>query len=110
MKTTFLDKIEQFSYKIGQQKHIIALRDGMVQTMPLILVGSLFVIIQSFPVPAWEAFLTEVGAMSYLGGLITGTFGIMGLVAVFGIAKRLADSYKVDGTSAGVIAWLLTLF
>lgn len=28
MKTTFLDKIEQFSYKIGQQKHIIALRDG----------------------------------------------------------------------------------
>lgn len=104
MKTTFLDKIEQFSYKIGQQKHIIALRDGMVQTMPLILVGSLFVIIQSFPVPAWEAFLTEVGAMSYLGGLITGTFGIMGLVAVFGIAKRLADSYKVDGISAGVIA------
>lgn len=104
MQTTLLDKIERFSYKIGQQKHIIALRDGMILTMPLILVGSLFVIIQSFPVPAWEEFLVSIGAMGYLGGVITGTFGIMGLVAVFGIAKRLADSYKVDGTSAGVIA------
>lgn len=104
MQTTLLDKIERFSYKIGQQKHIIALRDGMILTMPLILVGSLFVIIQSFPVPAWEEFLVSIGAMDYLGGVITGTFGIMGLVAVFGIAKRLADSYKVDGTSAGVIA------
>lgn len=46
----------------------------------------------------------SIGAMDYLSGMITGTFGIMGLVAVFGIAKRLADSYKVDGTSAGVIA------
>lgn len=104
MQQALLDKVERFSYKIGQQKHIIALRDGMILTMPLILVGSLFVIIQSFPVPAWEEFLVSVGAMDYLGGVITGTFGIMGLVAVFGIAKRLADSYKVDGTSAGVIA------
>lgn len=104
MQNALLDKIERFSYKIGQQKHIIALRDGMILTMPLILVGSLFVIIQSFPVPAWEEFLVSIGAMSYLGGIITGTFGIMGLVAVFGIAKRLADSYKVDGTSAGVVA------
>lgn len=104
MNAGLLDKIERFSYKIGQQKHIIALRDGMVLTMPLILVGSLFVIIQSFPVPAWEQFLVSIGAMDYLGGVITGTFGIMGLVAVFGIAKRLADSYKTDGTSAGIIA------
>ncbi len=101
---TFVEKMEELAYKVGKQKHLLAIRDGMVLSMPLILIGSIFVIIQSFPVPAWESYLTSVGAMGYLGTVINATFGIMALVAVFGIAKKLADIYKTDGTSAGIIA------
>lgn len=101
---SYIEKIENFAYKVGKQKHILAVRDGMVLAMPLILIGSLFVIIQSFPIVKWEKYLIDTGAMNYLGNIINGTFGLMGLIAVFGIAKRLADSYKLDGTNAGVIA------
>lgn len=104
MNRKIFESFERFSYKLGQQKHIKALRDGMILAMPLILVGSFFVIIQSFPIVAWEEYLIKIGAMQYLSSVITGTFGIMGMISVFGIAKRLADSYKVDGTSAGIIA------
>ena len=104
MSSPVVEKIERFAYKLGRQKHILAMRDGIALALPLILIGSLFVIIQSFPVDSWTKFLTDTGAMGYLGTLATGTFGLMGLVSVFGIAKNLADSYKVDGTNAGIIA------
>lgn len=98
------EKVEVLAYKVGKQKHLLAIRDGMVLAMPLILIGSLFVIVQSFPIEAWDAYLTKTGASTYIGNISNATFGIMGLVAVFGIAKKLADTYKTDGTSAGVIA------
>lgn len=98
------EKVEVLAYKVGKQKHLLAIRDGMVLTMPLILIGSLFVIIQSFPIQAWDEYLRKTGAATYIGNISNATFGIMGLVAVFGIAKKLADTYKTDGTSAGVIA------
>ena len=101
---SFMDKVERVGYRIGKQKHILAMRDSVFLAMPLILIGSVFVIIQAFPIPAWETFLTETGAMDYLGGVTNATFGIIGLITVFGIAKRLADSYDVDGNGAGVIA------
>lgn len=97
------EKVEILAYKIGKQKHLLAVRDGMILSMPLILIGSLFVIIQSFPVESWDAWLKATGASAYMGNIINATFGIMGLVAAFGVSKKLADVYKTDGTSAGVI-------
>ena len=45
MKLT--ERIERIGYKIGQQRHLLSLRDGIVLAMPLILAGSIFVIIAS---------------------------------------------------------------
>lgn len=98
------EKLLPIAAKLGANKILIAIRNGITLSMPLIIIGSLFLIISNFPIDAWMNWLTETGIINYLNKGTNGSFGIMGLVASFGIAHSLANQYEVDGTSAGVIA------
>lgn len=81
--------IRPVAAKIGAFKPLIAIRDGIA--MPLIIVGSLFMVINGFPITAWTNFLTKtavhgVSLSQILVKVSNGSFGIMGLIAAFGIA------------------------
>ncbi len=103
--TTFMEeKLLPFAAKLGANKALIAIRDGITLSMPLIMIGSFLLIINSFPIDSWTAWLTSTGISTYLTKGVNGSFGIMGLVASFGIANSLATQYKVDGVSAGIIS------
>lgn len=76
---------------------------------PLIITGSLFMIINSFPVPGWSDWLAKtavhgVSLSQVLAKITNGSFGIMGLVAAFGIAWSYANQHKTNGVSAGIIS------
>ncbi|MBX7281854.1 PTS sugar transporter subunit IIC, partial [Clostridium chauvoei] len=90
--------------KLGSNKILISIRDGITLSMPLIIIGSLFLVIASFPIKAWTDWLTAVGIDSYLWKGVDSSFGLMGLIASFGVANSLARQYKVDGVSAGIIS------
>ncbi|MGN1272878.1 MAG: PTS sugar transporter subunit IIC [Lactobacillus sp.] len=95
--------------KIGSFKPLIAIRDGIAMAMPLIIVGSLFMIINSFPAAGWSNWLTKtavngVSISQILAKITNGSFGIMGLIAAFGIAWSYANQHKTDGVSAGIIS------
>lgn len=101
----FLEKkLLPIASKLGANRVLIAIRNGITLSMPLIIIGSLFLIIGNFPIDAWIDWLGETGIIDYLNKGTNGSFGIMGLVASFGIAQSLASQHDVDGTSAGVIA------
>lgn len=102
MKLT--ERIERIGYKIGQQRHLLSLRDGIVLAMPLILAGSIFIILTNLPINGWDKVISNLGIGEWVGRIINGSFGIMGLVASFGIAKSLAEKYDIDGASAGVLS------
>lgn len=99
--------------KLGTVKGLIAIRDGMALAMPLIIIGSLFLIIGSFPIPGWSDMIgswLDGKFLSMMNHVVDSSFGIMGLIAVFGIARSLSKQYKVDGNSAGALsiaAWLV---
>jgi len=104
--SSFLEeKVMPVAGKVAQQRHLQALRDGIILAMPLIIIGSLFLILASFPIQSYLDFMTEHPKLK-TGLLIPyrGTFEIMALVAVFGIAYRLAESYKVDPLASGAIS------
>ena len=98
------EKLMPIASKLGSNKVLISIRDGITLSMPLIIIGSLFMIIASFPVKAWTDWLTAVGVDAYLWKGVDSSFGLMGLVASFGIANSLARQYDVDGVSAGIIS------
>ena len=42
---------------MGQQRHMAAIRKGIISTLPLTLVGSFFTILSNMPIPAVAHFL-----------------------------------------------------
>ncbi|UQF24444.1 PTS sugar transporter subunit IIC [Vagococcus lutrae] len=90
--------------KLSANKALIAIRDGITLAMPLIIIGSLFMVIASFPVPGWEDWLGKVGVAGYLWKGVDSSFGLIGLIASFGIAYSLTNQYGVDGISSGIVS------
>jgi PTS system cellobiose-specific IIC component len=95
--------------KLSEQRHLRAIRDGVISTLSLIIVGSFFIIIAQPPVQAWaEAVKPYVGKLMVPYRM---TMGLMSLYAAYGMGYSLAKSYKLDGVSGGVLslaAFLLT--
>lgn len=96
--------VQKIAAKISNQRHLIALRDGMATAMPLIIVGSIFMLCADFPIASFSAWLSEIGVAAFLWKATDATFGIAGLVVTFAVAYHLAKRYDVDRLSAGVLS------
>ena len=108
--------LEQLSIKmakISEQRHLRAIRDGIVSTLPLIIVGSIFLILAFPPFP--KEWAISILAKKYAVQMLLPyrmTMFIMGLYAVMGIGYSLAKSYKLDGITGAILsvcAFLLTI-
>ena len=67
-------------------KGIQAIKDGMVYSMPLLIVGSVFLIITNFPVQAVVDLLERTGIKAVLEQANGATFNLSAIIAVLGIA------------------------
>ena len=94
--------------KIGSQRHLVAIRDGFIVTMPLMILGSFGVLINNLPIPAYIDFMNGIfgeGTWQAFGNnLSAGTFSILGLLIAFTVAYNLAKSYNQDALGAGAIS------
>jgi PTS system cellobiose-specific IIC component len=107
-------KVMPVAARIGAQRHLLALRDGLIATMPFMIIGSFFLILANFPITGYAQWMSSIFGASWKNSLnypVDATYNIMSLIAAFAVAYRLAESYKVDKLSAGTIsvsAFLLT--
>ncbi|SCY36496.1 PTS sugar transporter subunit IIC [Alkaliphilus peptidifermentans] len=101
----FLEFMEKYfmpyAAKIGGQRHLIAIRDGFVAIMPLILAGSFAVLLNNTLV-TWVPFFEFLRGIN--GNVWWGTFAIMTLLVVFSTGYSLAKGYDVDGLAAGLVS------
>ncbi|MEG0296923.1 MAG: PTS sugar transporter subunit IIC [Clostridium sp.] len=104
--TKFLDeKLSTPMAKLAEQRHLRAVRDGIIATLPLIIVGSFFLIVAFPPLPeSWEftAYLKANASTILLPYRMT--MYIMTMYATWGIGYSLARSYKLDGVTGGILA------
>lgn len=101
------EKFLPIAAKIGGQRHLMALRDGIVMVMPLLILGAFAMIIAEFPLDAYKNFMVSVFGdnwNAFEGIIMNATYGIVALVACYGVSSSLVNSYKIDGTPAGIIA------
>lgn len=105
MNKFLTEKLMPIAARMGSNKFLIAIRDGITYAMPLIIIGSLLMIIATgFAIPPLETWLGEVGIAGYLWKGSDSSFGLIGLVSSFGIAYSLVKQYKVDGVPAGIVS------
>ncbi|GEO57769.1 PTS sugar transporter subunit IIC [Companilactobacillus bobalius] len=100
-------KILPFANKMGNQRHMTAIRKGIISTLPLTIVGSFFTLINNIPVESVANMLSPYKEI--LDIPFRYTVGILALYATFGIASSLAESYKLDKLTNGVLAVLAFL-
>jgi len=86
--------------RISNNKEINAVKDGMIKIMPLLLVGSLVLVITNFPYI--EKILPGVDLWGLMGKGYEATMGIAALIAAYTIAHAYAESLKSDGVYAGI--------
>lgn len=86
--------------KLGKQRHIAAIRNALIRLIPLIIVGSLPLILTNLPVPAWAAAMQRYSGV--LNQLYTMTFGFMGFFLAIGIGAELAHTYKLEPTIVSI--------
>ncbi|OUB82803.1 PTS lactose transporter subunit IIC [Bacillus thuringiensis serovar medellin] len=111
---TFLDKnLSGPMARLSEQRHLQAIRDGVISALPFIIVGSFFLIVAFPPLPK-DSFILVWALKNQTSILIPYrlTMFIMSLYIAFGIGYNLAKSYKLDalsGAQLAVCSLLLTL-
>jgi PTS system cellobiose-specific IIC component len=80
--------------KFTENKFISAIRQAFLDTIPLMLIGSIFLIIWLFPIQAWMDFVAPFS--SQLSVMVGYTFGLLGLVSAFTISYRLSQNLEID--------------
>ena len=115
--TDFMEKyLMPISEKLSGNKYLIALRDGLMISMPLLIIGSIAIVIGDFPIQAFHDFMTSlVGDVwgSWCWDMVNpATMGLVALFAVVGVSYSLATEEHVTPLPAVAIslsAYLLLL-
>ena len=99
--------------KIANQKHLMAVRNGMISTIPLTIIGSFFLILAAPPLN--PEYLQKIDYAARFGANFALVFrlsmGIIAVYATYNIGYYLAKSYGLDGVSAGtlsLVAFMMT--
>lgn len=111
MGNKFIDflerKIMPKAAKIAGQRHIRALRDGLAITMPLIIIGSIFMILGNVPITGYNDFINGIFGDGFVAKILYPTrvtFDIVAVLSVFSVSYQIAKDKDVDGVSAGAVA------
>jgi PTS system cellobiose-specific IIC component len=83
---------------------MLALRNGIVYIVPVVLIGSVFLLIQQFPIEAWTQWLQDVKLDVPLAQISGATFSIMALVAVLGISYEYIKAEGFPALPGSIIA------
>lgn len=87
--------------KLGTNKVLRGLSNGMIMTLPLTLGASLFMVVANFPVPAFTNWLTAIGVAAQLNAIAGGTLNILALFVSFTVAysftKELGGKPEIGG-------------
>ena len=112
------EKLVPLANVVGKNKYLLTLRDTFSTVMPLLIIGSMFTLVGSFPVEAWTGFLknTMVGDQT-LSALIsvpaTCTVSMMALFVAFLMGYNFAEHENLsDRVAAGLtslLSWLLLM-
>ena len=113
-----LKKLDSFlspiANALSKNKILSAIRDGFLITTPIVIIGSIFLLIANFPINGYEEFMAGIfgqGWDAYLGRVTAIAFDCIALLASFSIGycyareKGLAD--KVSAATVALVSFLI---
>ncbi|NRT88752.1 PTS sugar transporter subunit IIC [Clostridium beijerinckii] len=104
------EKVIPIVMKFVNLKGVLALKDGILYTLPLTLVGSIFLLLAQLPYQPlndWLAVTLGAGWTDPLWKAYGATFNIIALMGTIGIAYTYAKNEGYEPLSAGVISFVV---
>lgn len=101
--------------KLSSNKVLIAIRDGFLITTPLIIVGSIFLLIANFPITGWEEFWINIfGAdwTSWFTNVSRATFNMIALLSCIGTGYAYArelDGDAIQGAGVAFVSFIILM-
>ena len=104
MQEFFQNTILPAVMKFVNTRGIRAVKDGLVYSMPLIIVGAVCLLLFQLPVESLANMVAATGAVPYLSHAYTSTFAITAVIAALGVAYQWAKNDGWEPFSAAVIS------
>jgi PTS system cellobiose-specific IIC component len=95
-------RLQQVGDRLAQQRHLLAIRDGVVGALPLVLAGSVFLLVAQPPSRLLQEWIAPWAPTLLLPTRVLG--GAIALYVAFSAAHALARTYQLDAASCGLVA------
>lgn len=101
--TLFEGKLMPLASRFASNRYFCALRDGMVLSMSLLIVGSLILVVAELPIEGYQNFMLQSFGENwkwFSSAATSATTGCVAIFAIIGIANALANQYNKHAVSA----------
>lgn len=107
--TRFLEeKFLPIAATLSQNRYLMSIRDGLVLSLPLMIVGSMLIVVAELPVDAYQSLMVNIFGENWKwwnwGVVFASTMGIVALIAAIGVAYALAKSHDKSPLPASVMS------
>lgn len=103
-KEELMNKVMMFASKVQTNKYLSSISSGLMGTLPILMIGSIALLIAVLPFDWWKEFLTNTGFRPFLMTASTLTTSLIALYSTFAIAYRLAEQLKQSPMIPATIA------
>ncbi len=115
-----MDKVEKFlevklmpvGERLANNRYLQALKNAFVMFSPFLIVGSIFLLISSFPIPAYQEFMTNVFGDTWQAVIeipFNASYAFMALFLTFLVGYNYALIEDVDPISSGLLSTIVLL-
>ncbi len=109
LQATLMKFLMPIANKLDQQKHIQAIKDGIVASVPVIIVGSFCTIFLGInnligSGPIYDFLSANMGILTYASAFTT---DMLAVYATYFIAKSLSEKYDIAGSQPAITALIV---
>lgn len=115
-----MDKVEKFleqkmmpvGEKLANNRYLQAIKNAFVMFSPFLIVGSVFLLISSFPIPAYQEFMTSTFGDVWSAVVeipFNASYAFMALFLTFLVGYNYALIEEVDPISSGILSTIIFL-
>lgn len=101
----------RFADLIESNRILSSIKKGFILLIPILMTGSLALLIRSFPIPAFQEFLQGPGLflLNLLNSIYDATFGLMSVLLVLSVSYYYSETFFLEGRSLQVMGMLASL-
>jgi PTS system cellobiose-specific IIC component len=100
----YVIKALEVSSRIASNRYLDSISKGLMATLPILMIGSLALLLGVFPYDPWIEFVQSVGIEKYFLAASTVTTSCLSIYASFLIGYQLAGHFKQNQIPAGIVS------